>query len=341
MSTLSVRPWHCGTPVNQIDLPPCPPTRSSQGCFPDPPSPAPTTSESRVFPAHCGDCKSSRAKVESDDDYFINAYKGCIFNYISWPASRGNQGCLPPMIFDFFSVIDSDGGGQLSAEELDEAADIIRIAKKAKLNNSGELNYKHMPKVVSEVLAAWDVDHSGSVSVSELVVAAEAQQRMSDENRLMKKLLVVAIIAIICILCATLWICLWVAETTKDSRPDAIGVQRLAGGSVVATGQAIENVNIADYAALPRDMLWRAHSVQFNTRDGWHFYQVASIGQGSDGDIAISTLDEHRIIVFPNRTVLLDGRNVLNDLSMTSDAVVSGSGNFLTLTEYPCAQTPC
>jgi hypothetical protein len=277
--------------------------------------------------------------VESDDDYFINTYKGGTFKYISWPASKGNQGCLPPMIFDFFSVIDTDGEGELSAEELDEAADIIRIAKKAKSDNSAELNYKHMPKVVSEVLSAWDVDRSGSVSVSELVSAAEAQLRMSDENRLMKKLLVVAFVAIVFILCATLGICLWAAETTKDSRPDSVGIQRLPGGSIVATGQAIEKVDIADYAALSRDMLERAHSVQFTTRGEWHFFEIASMIKGAEGEVAISTPDDHSIIVFPNRTVLLDGQNVVEDMKMSPDTVVSGSGNFLTRTGYPCART--
>jgi hypothetical protein len=239
------------------------------------------------------------------------------------------------MIFDFFSVIDADGEGELSAEELDEAADIIRIAKKAKSNNSAELSYKHMPKVVSEVLAAWDADRSGSVSVSELVSAAEAQLRMADENRLIKKLLCICAVAIVCILCATLGICLWAAETTKDSRPDAIGIQRLPGGSIVATGQAVENVDIADYAALPRDMLQRAHSVQFTVSGDWHFYLVASMRKGSIGDVAISTTDNHRIIVFPNRTVLLDGRSVVDCCNVSSDSVVSGSGSFLAQTGHP------
>eukprot|EP00746_Dinoflagellata_sp_MGD_P014138 gnl/MRDRNA2_/MRDRNA2_130838_c0_seq1.p1 gnl/MRDRNA2_/MRDRNA2_130838_c0~~gnl/MRDRNA2_/MRDRNA2_130838_c0_seq1.p1 ORF type:complete len:342 (-),score=55.78 gnl/MRDRNA2_/MRDRNA2_130838_c0_seq1:274-1299(-) len=341
---MSAQPWHCGVPLKQRNLSPSPPPRSPQRCVTDPLSPpgsVPKSSETRVFPAHSGDHKAARAKVESDDDHFINTYKGGIFNYTSWPASRGNQGCLPPMIFDFFSVIDADGEGALSAEELDEAADIIRIAKKAKSNNSAELNYKHLPKVVSEVLTAWDLDRSGSVSVSELVSAAEAQRRMSDENRLMKKLLVVAVAAIICILCAMLGICLWVAETTKDSRPDALGIQRLPGGSIVATGQVIENVNIADYAALSCGMLQRAQSVQFITSGGWHFYKVASMTQSPEGDVAISTPDQHTIIVFPNRTVLLDGKNVLDGMNATPDAVVSGSGSFLTRTGYPYAQTSC
>lgn len=334
MSPISVKPYGPGTPLKQMKLPPPPPTRSPHraGWTPEPPSPAPTSNESRVFAGHCGDHMAARAKVESDDDHFINTYKGCTFNYISWPSSRGNQGCLPPMIFDFFSVIDANGEGEVSAEELDEAADIIRIAKKAKKDNSAELNYKHMPKVVSEVLAGWDADRSGSVSVSELVSAAEAQQRLSDENRLMKKLLIVGFIAIVFILCATLGICLWAAETTKDSRPDVLGIERLPGGSIVATGQAVEKVNIADYAALPLDMLQRAHSVQFITRGRWHFYQVASMQKGSEGDVAISTPDRHIIKVFPNSTVLLDGKNVLDGVNVSSDAVVAGSGLFLTHT---------
>lgn len=338
----SIRPY--GTSVSQMNLPPPPgctggsnlevpreiqPPKSPQLRGPEPPS-SPSTAEPRVFPAHSGDAKATRLKVESDDDYFVNQYKGSIFNYISWPASRGHQGCLPPMIFDFFSIIDQGGDGELSAEELDEAADIIRIAKKAKSNNSAELNYKHMPKVVAEVLAGWDADRSGSVSVSELVSAAEAQRRLSDENRLMKRLLIVAFFVIVFILCATLGICLWAAEQTKDFRPDDAGIQRLPEGTVVATSQAIENVNIAEYASLPLDMLQRAHSVQFSNSGRWHFYQVASIQKNLSGDVTVFTPDQHSISIFQNRTIVLDGVIIADD--SISDAAVKGTSNFLAQT---------
>merc|ERR1719326_2443576 len=116
-----------------------------------------------------------------------------VFKY----AAQEHEQKLTPMLFDFLAVIDTASNGELSAEEIDEAADIIRIAKKAKEGNSAELNYKHLPEAVSKVLSHWDVDKSGSVGVSELVMAAEAQKKMSDENRLVKKLLVGAVIVIL------------------------------------------------------------------------------------------------------------------------------------------------
>ena len=112
----------------------------------------------------------SRARVEADDDYFINTYGDTSINY----AEQGQKGELEPMLFDFLAVVDTANNGMLGAAEIDEAADIIRISKKAKAGNSAELNYKHRPEAVAKVLAPWDADDSGSVGVSELVMAAEA-----------------------------------------------------------------------------------------------------------------------------------------------------------------------
>merc|ERR1719160_2017997 len=111
------------------------------------------------------------------------------------------------MLYDFLLLMDMDRSGEISAQDLDEAADIIRIAKKAKSNNSAELNYKHMPPAVAEVLSTWDADKSGSVGVSELIMAAEA----------MKKLLIGAVIAIIVLMAGTFALALSAAELAKDA----------------------------------------------------------------------------------------------------------------------------
>ena len=112
----------------------------------------------------------SRARVEADDDYFINTYGDTSINY----AEQGQKGELEPILFDFLAVVDTANNGKLSVEEIEEASDIVRIAKKAKEGNSAELDYKHQPENIAKVLAGWDADKSGSVGVSELVMAAEA-----------------------------------------------------------------------------------------------------------------------------------------------------------------------
>jgi Ca2+-binding EF-hand superfamily protein len=56
------------------------------------------------------------------------------------------------------------------------------------------LRYTHFPPKVQEVLATWDDDNSGSVSVSELMVAAKAQERMNQENALVKRMLFGAVV---------------------------------------------------------------------------------------------------------------------------------------------------
>ena len=72
--------------------------------------------------------QQSRSKVDADEDYFLNTYNGTVFKYVE----QAQSGALAPMLFDFLAVIDTANNGELSATEIDEAADIIRIAKKAK-----------------------------------------------------------------------------------------------------------------------------------------------------------------------------------------------------------------
>merc|ERR1719473_2382334 len=118
-----------------------------------------------------------RTAVSDDCDYFKHKYTGQSYPF------QAKQNELHPMIYDFFVMIDTDKTGELSTDNLEEAADIIRIAKTAKTNNAAELNYKHMSPAVAEVLSQWDADNSGSVGISELIMAAEAQKKMAKENR--------------------------------------------------------------------------------------------------------------------------------------------------------------
>jgi len=66
--------------------------------------------------------------------------------------------------------------------------------KLAHKNDSGEIRYRLFPDAVRDVLATWDDDGSGSISCEELMVAAKAQEKMNQENRLVKRMLFGAVV---------------------------------------------------------------------------------------------------------------------------------------------------
>merc|ERR1719335_377521 len=132
------------------------------------------------------------------------------------------------MMFDFLASIDTAKNGELSAEEVDEAADMIRIVKQGKLNDL-KLNYKHLPKAVRDILEGWDSPNDpkqrdGTVDAKELEAAAEAQKKMSKENRLVKKLLVGAIIVVLLLSAGTFALSLTAAEMAKETKASPNGV---------------------------------------------------------------------------------------------------------------------
>merc|ERR1719331_723051 len=160
------------------------------------------------------------------------------------------------MLFDFLAVIDTARNGELSAEKVDEAADIIRIAKRGKEGNLADLNYKHLPEAVAKVLAGWDADKSGSVGVSELVMAAEAQRKMSEENRLVKKLLVGAVIVILILMAGTFALSLTAVEMAKETKADQdSGIVTTTSGNPAAMGSAVQRLKLVDFPSLGMEKL--------------------------------------------------------------------------------------
>ena len=75
------------------------------------------------------------ASAKDDDDFFLNVHKGKAIKY------KDKKDEYEAMLWDFMELIDFDNTGELSAENLDEAADIIKIAASAKHNNAAEMNY--------------------------------------------------------------------------------------------------------------------------------------------------------------------------------------------------------
>ena len=158
------------------------------------------------------------SKAETDEDYFLNEYKGCTLKY------DDKKDKYEPMLYDYLKIVDIDKSGEITAGEMDEMADIIVISKKAKANNSSELNYKHLPKAVSDVVSVWDTDKSGSVGVAELMAAAEAQKKMEKENTLVKKLLIGAMIVMAILMGGTFVLSLTAAEMAKEMKPEPDGL---------------------------------------------------------------------------------------------------------------------
>lgn len=218
------------------------------------------------------DHRKSREKVDADDLYFLHTYKGTVFQY----NEEAQAGKVTPMLFDFFAIIDTAQNGELSAEELEEAYDIIRIAKKAKMDNSPELNYKHLPEAVTNVLTHWDHDKSGSVSIAELMMAADAQKKLREEHRLMKKFLVGAIITILVLMAGTFALSFAAVEVAKETKADQTsGIVTTVSGTPAAIGMAVQHIQIVDFPTLGTAKLKEMRDFSY-MHNGVHHHRMLS-----------------------------------------------------------------
>ena len=67
----------------------------------------------------------------------------------------------------------------------------------ARLANSGEMDYTHLPPSVVEVFRTWDTDGSGKIGAVELQAAAKAQEQMGAMNKLLKGGLLILLVIVI------------------------------------------------------------------------------------------------------------------------------------------------
>lgn len=76
--------------------------------------------------------------------------------------------------------LDIDGDG-LEKHEVEDVINFMADEKvRAKLDTK-ELDYTRFPPKIQEVLATWDLDKSGSISVDELMIAAKSQHKMAKQ----------------------------------------------------------------------------------------------------------------------------------------------------------------
>jgi len=242
---------------------------------------------------------SVRQLIAQDPDYFLTKYKG---QKIAYENETAHQ-----MFLDLAVIIDTDNDGLVDERDFDEATDMIRIAKTAKQSNSAELNYKHLPKAVSGVLEQWDADKSGSVGISELVKAGEAQKRMENENRLVKRLLVAALVVIGILMAATFGLSFAAVQMAKDSKPDASGVQALPDGRPVSTGVANKVYKLAEFPALKPEMLSQLEKIDVVHSGKYHHYKITGFEQAPEGDLILYTQRGSQIEITAKGIISVDG----------------------------------
>jgi len=129
--------------------------------------------------------------------------------------------------------LDSDGSGQLTHEEMQDGVDLLTRLLKGKRENSTDMEYKHLPQCIQEVMGEWDADGSGKVSASELAAAAKAYQKIQQEGRLMRKIILGLAVVILILMVGIFVLSFAAAEATKEMRGSNDGVMSTPSGEVV------------------------------------------------------------------------------------------------------------
>jgi len=129
--------------------------------------------------------------------------------------------------------LDSDGSGQLTHQEMSDGVDLLTRLLKGKRENSTDMEYKHLPQCIQEVMGEWDADDNGKVSASELAAAAKAYQKIQKEGRLMRKIILGLAVVILILMVGIFVLSFAAAEAAKEMRGSTDGVMKTPGGAVV------------------------------------------------------------------------------------------------------------
>jgi hypothetical protein len=124
----------------------------------------------------------------------------------------------PPWLKKVLGELDVDKNG-LSKSEIEEAFEWVAKKAQERANNTAEIDIKAQPEKVQKVLKIWDDDDSGTVGVSELVSAANAQKKMNEEYQFLIRLLAALVGLIIFLILGCFFMTTVANEYTKDFRP--------------------------------------------------------------------------------------------------------------------------
>jgi len=170
------------------------------------------------------------AAMRNDDKYFSNKYQGYALDY----SLERDQ--LNPMLYDFLQECDFNNRGSLSPEDLDQMSDVVKITCKAAENNTAQLNYKHLPECVKNVMLKFDFSGKGHVSVEDLSRAAELWDQNQKQGKLLMKIVLGLIACLILLAGATFGTTIFAIDLTKEIEAGDNGIIMTTSGGMAKTG---------------------------------------------------------------------------------------------------------
>ena len=138
---------------------------------------------------------------------------------------------LSPGVRDALALLDTDDSGEVDIEELLRAGHFIRACKEEPMTSAGEISLECFPDTIHEALRPFDPDGDGTISVGELVMAAQAMERIRKENRYMKIAIAIFIGVFFLFCCAIFGLTYVVVELTKEMQVDEDNPNLTVAGS--------------------------------------------------------------------------------------------------------------
>lgn len=142
------------------------------------------------------------------------------------------------MLNDIREAADEDGSGDVTLQEINKTIALMQRLTQARAQNSGDMEYKHLPAKIQEVFKTWDADESGKVSEAELTSAAKAWTKMQKENRMVKQLLIAAVVVIIIMFAGMFAMGMVTAELAKEFKASNDARMQTKDGNTVQTASS-------------------------------------------------------------------------------------------------------
>lgn len=181
-------------------------------------------------------------------------------DYLAYEQTRE---LLGPELYDLLKEVDRKGRGVIKADDLAEAIEILRVARDAQESNSGQLDYRHLPKCVQHVLEEWDLDKSGQVSIEELQAAAKAHRDQKKQLSYARWMILGLFAAILLVATSTFVTGLAAMELAKEMKASGDG-QILTKEGKPAT-MANPDMEVKDGMLMPRGAQSNASKVNKST----------------------------------------------------------------------------
>jgi len=140
------------------------------------------------------------------------------------------------MLYDFLQECDFNNRGSLSPENLDQMSSVVKITCKAAENNTAQLNYKHLPECVKNVMLKFDFTNKGHVSVEDLSRAAELWDQNQKQGKLLMKIVLGLIACLVLLAGATFGTTIFAIDLTKEIEAGNNGMITTSSGDMAKIG---------------------------------------------------------------------------------------------------------